>query len=193
MGITPARINSLYSSIGNIDGRDIPSWSPVTHCDDRCLIYDDCEYIKKGKCSLERAYMNGIFYNIINPDITKGIADQLTDIELQRVGIHLIPLYHQLIKMKKEAYAVSDMSYINKQGGISIHPVFKEIRDILKSISAEIKDLKLNEKWERKFGKAGGGLASGGASIEELMEKGDPLFYESLSAEPVKKKKPKKK
>ena len=185
MAVDPGRINTLSPKVGNVEGRSVVRWDPATICNDRCPIQDDCTFKKRvGKCGIEVSYMNVIFNNLIDPNPDKGIADQLNDIELQRVGLHLIPLYHQLIKMKKEAYAVRDISHVNKQGSIKIHPVFGEIREIIRCISKEIKDLGINEKWERKFGKAGGAPNLGtGVGVEELMARGDPLFYESISKE----------
>ena len=185
MAVDPMKVNTLSPKIGNLDGDPVLRWDPATMCSDRCPLDADCNSKKRfGKCSVEVSYMNTIYSNLVNPNSDKGIADQLNDIELQRVGLHLIPLYHQLIKMKKEAYAVRDISHVNKQGSIKIHPVFAEIREIIRCIAKEIKDLGINEKWERKFGKAGGVPNLGtGVGVEELMAKGDPNFYAAISKE----------
>jgi len=174
------KINQLYPTIGTVDGRPILRWDPASQCSDKCVVYDDCPYQKKGRCKLEQTYMNNIFLNLINPDPNRGIGDHLNDIELQRVGIGLIPLYHQLIRMKKEAYAVEQISHTNKQGSIKIHPVFAEIREIIRCIGKEIRDLKINEKWEKKYGATGAMNLGTGVGIDELMERGDPSFYEKL-------------
>ena len=174
------KINNLYPIIGQHDGRKILRWDPATRCSDDCCIRDDCPYVKAKKCTLELTYMNGIFNNLIDPTNVGGIADQMNDIELQRVGIHLIPLYHQLIRMKKEAYAVKEMTHVNKQGSIKVNPVFAEIREIIRCIAKEMSDLKINEKWEAKYGKTSL-MVDAGASIEELLQHGDPSFTDSLS------------
>jgi len=180
MGV--ARQNQLYPRIGLLDGKPLQRWDPVTICKEHCPVYDDCPYVRKGRCALEITYMNTVYDNLISPNPERGIADQLSDIELQRVGIHLIPLYHQLIRMKKEAYAVKQMVHENKQGTLKVHPIFAEIRDVIKCISKEMHDLKINEKFERKYGRMGGAPSLGGAqSIEELLEQGDPGFYDKLS------------
>ena len=183
MPVEKTKTNQLYPTVGMVDGRPILRWDPASQCSTDCPVYDDCPYQKKGRCKLEQTYMNNIFLNLINPDPKRGIGDRLNDIELQRVGIHLIPLYHQLIRMKKEAYAVENISHVNKQGSIKIHPVFGEIREIIRCIAKEISDLKINDKWEKKYGPAGVMDLGTGVGIEELMEKGDPNFYSSLSAE----------
>ena len=175
------KVNALYPKIGKLGGRPVLRWDPATQCSERCPIACDCTYKKQGKCSIEVLYMNTVFNNLVHPDLKKGIADRLNDIELQRVGLHLVPLYHQLIKMKKEAYAVKTLSHVNKQGSIKIHPVFGEIREIIRCIAKEVKDLGINQKWEEKFGKAGVMDLGSGVGIEELMSQGDPGFYESIS------------
>ena len=180
--MNPQRANRLYPKVGDLDGRGVSRWDPTSKCTESCEIYEDCPYGKVGLCTLERNYMNNIFNNLISANPERGIADQLSDIELQRVGIHLIPLYHQLIRMKKEAYAVKQMVHENKQGTLKVHPIFAEIRDVIKCISREMHDLKINEKFERKYGRMGGLQNAGGAqSIEELLEQGDPGFYDKLS------------
>ena len=163
-----------------LDGKSLLRWDPATLCNEKCPIYDDCPYVKEGRCSLERTYMNGIYNTLISPHPNQGIADMLSDIELQRVGIHLIPLYHQLIRLKKEAFAVKQMTVTNKQGSVNIHPVFKEIREVIRCISKEIKEIGINEKWKRKYGGVVN-IEGGSGSIEELMEQGDPNFYDHLS------------
>lgn len=184
MPVKQDRTSQLFPSIGKVNGRSVLRWDPAAPCNDACPIMDDCPYSKKGRCTLEQMYMKNIFVNLINPDPNKGIGDQLNDVEQQRVGFHLIPLYHQLIKMKKEAYAVQHVSHVNKRGSIKIHPVFDEIRKIIRDIAKEIKDLDINGKWERKFGKAGAPMDLGtGVDVEELMEKGDPNFYSDISEE----------
>lgn len=181
MPIEAKKANQLYPTVGTVDGRPILRWDPASQCSDRCVVRKDCPYQKKGRCKLEQTYMNNIFLNLIHPDPNRGIGDYLNDIELQRVGVGLIPLYHQLIRMKKEAYAVENISHTNKQGSIKIHPVFAEIREIIRCIGKEIRDLKINEKWERKYGKTGVMDLGSGVGVDELMEKGDPNFYSTLS------------
>jgi len=180
MAIKRKKTGQLYPTVGMLGDRAILRWDPATRCDDRCCVYDDCPYEKGGKCRLEVKYMNNIFDNLISCDPERGIGDLCNDVELQRVGLHLIPLYHQLIRMKKEAYSVQRISHVNKQGSIKIHPVFAEIREILRCIGKEIRDLGVNDKWKKKYGGVAP-VGGQGQSMEELLERGDPGYYESMS------------
>jgi len=185
LGLAILKINQLYPTVGMDKGRAILRWDPVAKCSKDCVIWEDCPYDVKNKpagqkCRLEIVYMNKIFHTLISPDGDGGIGDMLDDIEYQRLGVHLIPLYHQLIRMKKEAYAVKRMTYATKQGGLAIHPIFKEIREIMWAIDKEIRALGLNEKWRKKYGKGSEGMKNV-VDMEALFERGDPDFYETLT------------
>jgi len=175
MGLILARMNQLYPTIGQDNGRSVLRWDPAQLCKPECVIYEECPYVKKGKCSLEVNYMNNVFNNI------NRISDMFSDIEMQRFGLHLIPLYHQLIRMKKEAYSLKSVSTRSKQGVVAIHPIFGEMREIFRSISKEMRDLGIAEKWAKKFGRSTKMVDD--IDIEDLLERGDPGFYEKISKE----------
>jgi len=177
--INPNKMNQLYPKLGEIEGKPLLRWDPATRCSDYCVIYEECPYIKKGRCSLETTYMNTIYRSIISPDPEKGVAELMSDFEVQRVGLHLMPLYQQLVKMKKVAHAVDEMVVSDKKGSVKMHPVFAEIRTVIRDIAKEMKDLKLEEKWKQKFGTLKG--VGAGASIEELFDKGAPGAYDEIS------------
>jgi len=186
MTILKGKTNRAWPTVGNVGDRQIPRWGPASKCTETCPMWDDCEYAKREMCTLEAKYMDVVFNMLISENKDIGITDQLDDIELWRVGFHLIPLYHQLIRLKKVAYTVDQrLTQTDKQGKLSIHPVFKEIRAVLQSISKEIKELKLNEKWKKKFGKMGGPGA--GPDIEDLFEHGDPSYYDKMAKDDRKK------
>jgi len=180
MAIDKQKAWKLYPTVGVIDGRQVMRWGPASKCDENCPLFKLCSYSKKGSCSIEKHYMNAIFDMLITSDSKRGIFDKLDDIELWRVGFHLIPLYHQLIRMKKVAYAVEQIAKTDKKGVLKIHPVFSEIRAIIKDVAKEIRDLRLNEKWAEKFGGEGGGPRPG-PSMEEMMENGDPNYYDEMA------------
>jgi len=182
MGFNPDNINRLRPRIGEYDGKALLRWDPVTLCHEGCVIFEDCPYLKKigHKCGLEVTYMNTVYGNIVNPDLSKGIADLLSDIELQRVGLHLMPLYQQLIRLKKEAYAVRRLVIADRKGGMKVHLIFGEIRAVIRDIGREMKELGIEDKWRKKFGrdKMVGGS---GPSVEELLRNGDPNYYDEIS------------
>ena len=175
MGLIIARFNQLYPTVGQEGGRSVLRWDPAQLCGEDCVIYEECPYVKKGKCSLEVNYMNNVFNNI------NKMNDMFTDIEMQRFGLHLVPLYHQLIRMKKEAYSLRRVSVSSKQGVVAIHPIFGEIREILRSIGKEMRELGVNEKWKKKFGRDAKMLTD--VDMDYLMEQGDPNFYDKMSRE----------
>jgi len=174
----PLRLNQLYPSVGTDGGRTLLRLTPVPDCDKDCVVYKNCPYQKKGRCSVESQYLNMIYRTLVNPDPEKGISDQMNDFELQRVD-HLMTLYHQRIRFLKVSYALGHkIETEDKKGGKKMHLVFAEIRAVTKDIEALMKSLALDKKWERKFGKL---KSVGGQSMEEMMEKGDVGYYDEMS------------
>jgi len=175
----PLRFNQLYPTIGmDKNDRTLLRWDPVTQCSGDCVLYEECPYQKKGRCSLEQTYMNTIYRNLIHPDSAKGISEQFSDFELQRVGLHLMPLYQQLIRFKKIAFAVEQIVISDKKGSVKIHPIFAEIRTVIREIERVMGALKIEEKWKKKFGSA---IGITDVSLEELFEKGIPGSYEEIA------------
>lgn len=175
------RLGSLFPSAGRVGARSAQVWMPTTICGSDCPIYNECPYEDQtgSPCRFEFSYMKAIYTSIINEDPEKGIADKLDDIEHYRVGYHLMPLYRQLARFKKLEFSVKHLTTVDKQGKESMHPVFKAIQEVITKISKEINDLGLHKKWKEKYGTTGGpGL---GPSIEDMFERGDPSFHDSLS------------
>ena len=172
------KTNRLYPTI-SADGQKrkaVFRWDPAGPCSERCVVWEECPYREKAKekglCKLEKVYLNRVYRNMM------VVNDMLSDFDLQRIGMHLMPLYQQLIRLKKVAFAVENdlIEHDRKSGRSYIHPVFKEIREVLKEIGKELKDLQLEKKWQMKFGDQ-----IKGVGIEELMEKGDPGYYEKIA------------
>jgi len=98
---------------------------------------DICNYTKEGLCGVEEWYVNAIF--AVLAGFAKKSGDPLVK---QWLGFHVMPLYHQLVKLKKLEWAVSAvgrMEFETRQGEWKIHPVYREIRDTIRSITMEWK------------------------------------------------------
>jgi hypothetical protein len=111
-------------------------------------------------------------------DIENGVGDQMTQTQLDRLGIHLIPLYHQLIKFQRDIWAATKTTYTDRRGSIHPYPQFREVREILEAINREIKLVKLDEVWMRKFGTD---KSIPGAQAALALEEGVPGSYERMA------------
>ena len=136
--------NQIYGFIGTSTSRRYDRWEPITPCSDRCKLYEFCTIKKYDHCQVEVRYL----MSVINPlfDSENGIGDKInlyTDIRIRSL---LIPLHHQLIKLLKEFSVVEDLVVSS-----SMHPILKEIRDVISAISREERTLGLTTAWMNKF------------------------------------------
>lgn len=126
------------------------AWDFVEECEgEDCPIYDICTYkdsfyMKKGvnggsgKCLMQQRYLKNVLHAIMEKITNKGEMNQENVIKL---GYHLLPLYNQLFKFKVVEYTVDKMVYVSDKGNPQIHPVYKEIREIIKTLSGMWKDI----------------------------------------------------
>ena len=156
-------------------------WDAVRNCRvKKCPIYKVCAYAKgkNKKCKAEIKYISSVFKSIDN-----SVGDKMTQLLLNKISLHLIPLYHQLVILKIEAYAVDSVIYYNKQGAMKINPIFKEIRETISSI----------EKTQRSMGIDGeyldiknhrGRLKPVGKSFSDAPpQDANPDYYDTLFEE----------
>lgn len=79
-----------------------------------------------GDCLLEKKYMTAVTKPFI--DLIGLINDPFV---VQWVGMHLVPLYHDLVVLKMEKLRILDgdqISYEDDKGTKKIHPIFDELR-----------------------------------------------------------------
>lgn len=178
-----SKVGGLYPTKGlSIEGLTIMKWDAIRPCNPpMCPVEKECPYMKVGKCRIEILYLRPIFNRILSEK--EGLGGELTPLDLQRIGYHLIPLYHQLIRLKKELYAVSRLAKPTSRGVIRMNPLPKEIREVLRAISREMSDMRLQERWTEKFKKKSVSPDEGlSVDLEELLEHGDPNYHDELEA-----------
>lgn len=140
-------------------------WDAVQDCrGEDCGLYDDCPYAKAGKCSIETKYLTNVFNSIV-----EDIGPSLTQSLLNKISLHIVPLYHQLIKMKMYAYTLNDIMAYTQQGIPKPHPVFREIRDILKCIESTQRSAGLDGEYIRILE----GLKPGGTDDPNIWDVGE--------------------
>jgi hypothetical protein len=129
-------------------GQRLITFDAVRPCrDDRCPCDDVCPYARGGKCLVEIKYLEAISENLVAIP-----GNLLTQEFLDKVSLHLIPLFHQLIRFQIRAYGVDDPCYVTAQGAIKVHPIFAEIRKTIAAIESTQKSLGVDLEYHRALG-----------------------------------------
>lgn len=120
------------------DDMVLKAWDSVTDCNgEECPLHGKCNHLKAGKCSVQLAYINNLCDNVL---VTYKHMDKVA---LFKFGMHLLPLYSYLCKMKIVEAGIRDMVNITPKGMVQIHPIYKEIRETLKTILTVGRDIEL--------------------------------------------------
>jgi hypothetical protein len=132
-------IGSANLNKGEIrEGMVLKGWDSVSDCTDSdCLLVSKCNYVHKGKCGVQVAYIKNFCDTIFN---TYKYLDSNC---LFKVGMHLMPLYSHLCKLKIVEASISDPINTTAKGLIQVHPIYKEIRETLKAILMVSRDMDL--------------------------------------------------
>ena len=143
MPVDKNQLTNFNVGKGVIGGHRFAVWDFVGKCQgDECIIHDVCSYkdVNPGterptkKCGVERYYMGVVFKPF--GELVEKVKDPFI---MQWVGLHIIPLYHQLIKLKKFERSLDSPMDTTIKGDVRAHPVLKEIRTVIAAIRAEWK------------------------------------------------------
>lgn len=140
------------------------------HIED-CRISDRCKFRKVGKCGVQVVYANEV------AEAITGMYKGSGDAEMFRIAAHLMPLYIQLGKLQMIEMGVNYGCYEDAKGNMRMHPVFKEIRETLKTIAVMWRELAMYEPVLPRVGDVIDGTIVGD------VEKGNPNYYEEISKE----------
>lgn len=150
---------------GEVDpnNMDDPFLCPVNHL---------CSYIKRGKCAVQVKYLEALYGSIL------GTYSYLDEPMLFKIGMQLIPLYVQLVKLQIVELSLHGPTYLTDKGTILIHPIYKEIRETLKTIHVMWKDLDLTLTFNKKPNLKDPSAVDLPA---EISGRSDPAFYKRLT------------
>jgi hypothetical protein len=112
-------------------------WNTLTPCmNEECPIYDDCPHEEKkkrgGKCKVEQGYINSTAAMVY-----RTFRDRFTEDQFFIVGMHILPMYRHLCRMKIWEWAVREVMYEDEKGRRHLNPIYREIREQIKAISAQ--------------------------------------------------------
>lgn len=149
------------------------AWDGVQQCEPEiCPVTHMCKYSKEGKCSVQLNYLRALYKAIL------GNYSYLDEMMLFKIGMQIIPLYVQLVKMQMLELSLDRPIYETDKGAVLPHPIYKEIRETLKAIHVMWKDLDLSFSFNKKPSM---GKEKDGGDIEH----GDPNYYKKISSEDV--------
>ena len=120
-------------------GNSLWSWDALQDCTGNdCPAAPSCQYLQKAKergdeicdkCRVMATYLKSVSTTILG-----NYEDQMDEGQLFRIGMHIVPLYRNLIKMKIEEIGVRRVVTVAENGKMSINPLYKEIREYIKLI-----------------------------------------------------------
>ena len=135
---------------------------------ENCPLYDMCPYEKNGVCSVEAKYTTAIFDSFV-----EQLGDKLNQSLLNAISLRLVPLFGQLVRMKKVALGIKEPTYETVQGAKKIHPVFREMREIIRGIESTQRSMGLDGEYMEAL-KESRGM---GSSMERLPSNEGDVDY----------------
>ena len=178
------KLGSLDLVKGDVrEGHKLIAWDAIQECaDSKCPLHDQCRYVKKGLCSVQLRYVETIVRTVIEN------FKYLDDMQLLKIGMHLVPLYSMLARFKIIERSVSADKVVQvTPKGMFIHPIFNEIRKTMTTIAIVWKELMVKPIYPE--------LPDPEHPEKESVEKdpriihGDPEYYKKLQEKPELKKK----
>lgn len=123
-----------------------PVWTAIQDCEgESCVSANVCPYFVDSarKCTVMMKYLKQVEKMIID-----NLAQDMDDFDLFRVGMQVIPLYKQLARFKiiEMSLTTSGISEMTKSGTTKIHSLFKEIREVVKTIDSTWRELGVGKK-----------------------------------------------
>lgn len=91
--------------------------------------FRDGEFVGGKKCVVIAGYMNSVFDMMV-----RSFPNRITSDMAFRIGMHLVPLYKILCRLKMQEYTEREVMLHSLSGGVRVNPIFREIRDTVASI-----------------------------------------------------------
>jgi hypothetical protein len=107
-------------------------WDNLMDCDSECVCVAECEQFGlNSKCAKQADYLS----HVLN-SAAKTYGSYMNEKMMVQIGLHIMPLYGHLFKLKlvESTLSINRMITINKKGTYRTHPVYKEIRDTLNTL-----------------------------------------------------------
>ena len=166
-------INTIKVKKGNVAKVPFNAWDYVRNCiGEKCSISHMCDYPRDCKCGIEKAYLTAVLqpYN----ELLIEAADPVLN---QWLGIHLIPLYHDLIRIKMAKLQYDSVVLSGPMGRITVNPLLQELRLQITAIRRELRESGIQRLLISR-GHIGGGAVDN--DLKSYLD-GAQGFYEEMS------------
>jgi len=141
------------------------AWDAVPDCTaEQCPAFANCIYDKKDKCKVIREGLKGLSFVLF-----RNFREKMTEDQLWRIGMHLMPLYRMLFRLNIEELGVDRVIVEDMRGIRRINPLYKELRETIKTIDLTWKAIGISEDKKE----------------DENDGHGDPDFVENLEKKSV--------
>lgn len=139
--------------------KDMVAWDAISDCEmERCPAADMCPYMKPiTPCRIQKEYIEA-FLAIVKSSLSEVMDEPLKF----RMGMHLVPLYKGLCRMKIAELGAGDVVRTNDKGGLFVHPIYKEIRQQVDTIEKVWKNLGISELFFGAIPEVGDLMNAGG-------------------------------
>ena len=131
--VVAQRLYSMRPGKGYVDNDKsiyYHAWDFVEQCTrEDCVAYASCPYDKHGKPPGQKEYMRSVQMVIF-----RNLNGNLSEMNLYRIGMHLLPLYRILMKLKIQEIGDTQAVTTDDKGMKRINPIYKEIRETIKQI-----------------------------------------------------------
>ncbi len=142
-----------------------------------------CDFAKSSedkviKCGVTTQYLRGTAEILFN-----NFASLLSEDDFYRLGMHLMPLYRMLAKLKIHELGVRRAVTTSDRGVTKANPIYKEIRETIKSIEAMWVSLQLSGPNKRKMPNKPLPASSGDLKMTPEQDFREPgSYYEAMAS-----------
>lgn len=148
------------------------SWDSIPMCNpDTCFLGKTCDSVLEGCCPLHVKYQDHVIRSLLE-DVEEPTAEQLLII-----GMHLVPLYSQLLSFKMYTRNAPAVLIDEENGMPKANPIYSAIQSLLRSITSQHMQLKklglVKEPLHEENIKAM-------QQAKTIAAKGDPGYFEQL-------------
>jgi len=161
------------------EGIPLAAWDGLKECSQAlCPIFHRCSYVKDGippQCEVQKRYVVSILERLFRKYRYLDEASVLT------IGMQIVPLYSHLAQLQiiELSLHLHDITGVTDKGSVYVHPIYKEIRETMKTIHLAFKTLGIEAPYPGKPDPDG--------PDEGDAFKGDPSYYRKLKDSTVKK------
>ena len=129
----------IYKSTKN--GMVNYAWDVVQKCQGvDCPAAEVCPQIENlttdDDCKIMKNYMRSVSLVMYEAQ-----SKNITAAQRYQIGMHIIPLYKTLCKMKIAELGIANVTQMTSRGTLQIHPIYKEMREIIKVIDVVWKSI----------------------------------------------------